>query len=66
MTDLCKCPHCGKMMQTDLCDDGHKLVTLWGDDLVDYECPHCEKEVTLIENVTRWWEVYNERPEVGK
>ena len=59
MTDLCQCPHCGEMMRADLCDEGYRLVTYWGDDFgpVEFECNHCGKTVVLCEVVTRHWEL---------
>lgn len=50
------CPHCGEGQGIEPGENGQELVTYGGEEAVEFECVHCEKDFWIQEWVTRYWD----------
>lgn len=52
-----ECPHCGEICGFDNVDYGEELITYWGEESVEMDCPNCGKKFFIYECVHRDWDV---------
>ena len=52
-----ECPHCGEECGFESCDNGEELITYWGEESVEMDCPNCDKKFFIKECVHRDWDV---------
>ena len=52
-----ECPHCGEECGFESSDNGEELITYWGEESVEMDCPNCDKKFFVQECVHRDWDV---------